>query len=97
MMPSKHEVIDAQGNLVSRKWYDDNGAEITEQQATTQATNGDTLRSRARASVAANNTYLGLSAAQKTANQQAHVDRLTKECTALIKLLLGDLDTADGT
>lgn len=58
--------------------------------------NGRDLTAKARAALDANATYLGLltpTAAQTT----AQVQRLTRECSAVIRLLLGALDTTSGT
>lgn len=54
------------------------------------------LRSKASNAIAANNTFLAL-ASPTNAQTLAQVQRLTRENTALIKLVLRQLDNSDGT
>lgn len=63
---------------------------------TAEETNSATLRDRAQQALAANATYLALG---NPSNAQVvqQVGRLTRECSAVIRLLLGLLDTTDGT
>jgi len=58
--------------------------------------NADTLRDRAAQAIAANQTFLGL-ASPTNPQTVAQVQRLTRECTALIRLMLGLLDDTTGT
>ena len=54
------------------------------------------LASRAQAALAANATYLAL-ASPSVAQNTAQLQRVTKECNALIRLALNLLDTTSGT
>lgn len=63
--------------------------------------NASTLRQRAQAALAANATFVGATK-PNTASAQASAAydqtvRLTRECSALIKLVLGLLDDTTGT
>jgi hypothetical protein len=62
----------------------------------TPAANQQALQSRAQAALAANATFLGL-ASPTNAQTLAQVKTLTKECNALIRLLLGALDDISNT
>lgn len=63
---------------------------------TAQDINLAALQSRASAALAVNATFLGI-ASPTNAQTLAQVKVLTKECSALIRLLLGLLDSTDGT
>lgn len=54
------------------------------------------LRSKASAALTANATYLAL-ATPTVAQNTAQVQKLTRECNAIIRLLLGQLDSNTGT
>ena len=58
-------------------------------------TNTATLQSKASSALDTNITYLAI-ASPTNAQVTAQVKALTRECTALIRLLLGQLDTTDG-
>ncbi len=58
--------------------------------------NGDTLRSRAQAALAANATFLALPAPTATQVRDQTI-LLTKECNGLIRLALNLLETTNGT
>lgn len=63
---------------------------------TVEDINTETLRSRAAAALAANATFLALGA-PTNAQVLAQVQRLTRECSALIRLAVNLLDSTDGT
>lgn len=75
----------------------DQQAQITASQtAQTSSTNQATLQQRAQAALNTNATFLAL-ANPSNAQNAAQVQALTKECSTLIRLLLGLLDSTSGT
>lgn len=72
------------------------GAAVAAAPADDDAANADALRQRAVAALTANANYLAL-ASPTQAQAIAQVDRLTRECSALIRLMLGALDSTAGT
>lgn len=61
-----------------------------------QLANSATLHGRAAAALTANANFLAL-ATPTNAQVVAHVQQLTKECNALIRMMIGQLDSTSGT
>lgn len=62
----------------------------------TKTGNRDTLQTRAQSALAANATFLAITA-PTAAEVRTQTIALTKECSALIRLLLNQLDSTAGT
>lgn len=72
-------------------------APAIEAAAQAQRANGVTLRQRAQTALAANATFLALPPAQQQVQALTQTVRLTQECSALIRLFLGALDSTAGS
>lgn len=70
--------------------------QVAEAKLTPAELNEAMLRDRAGQALQANATFLGLGA-PTNGQTLAQVQRLTRETSAIIRLLLGQLDTTDGT
>lgn len=81
-----HTVYDGKGNIVET-------STIT---VPDSLANADTLRERARQALTANTNYLALSNPTNAQNV-AQIQRLTRECSGLIRLLLDQVDDISGT
>lgn len=64
--------------------------------ATTTAVNQSTLQQKAQAALTTNTTYLAIGS-PSNAQVATQVQALTKECSAVIRLLLNQLDSTSGT
>lgn len=62
----------------------------------TASANDASLRTKASNAIAANDAFLAI-ASPTNAQVVAHVQRLTRENTALIRLVIGQLDSTNGT
>lgn len=80
------ETYDRNGNLLDTKTF----------QTSPEQDNAVTLNQRAKAALTANASYLAI-ATPTTAQVTAQVATLTKECSALIRLLLNQFDSTAGT
>lgn len=77
--------------------YDNGMVTVAQQPAPgTPGANQQTLQQRAQAALATNATFLAI-ATPSNVQVIAQVQTLTKECSALIRLLLNQLDSAAGT
>lgn len=86
--------FDASGAQTSSRTY--NAAEDAAAADSARALNANTMRDRMQAAITANSTYLALNN-PTTAQRDAHIQRLTRECNALMRLVLGATDDVTGT
>ncbi len=96
---STRELISDNGRVRLFRVLDDAGQPIgTDEEAvpTPEQVNAATLRSRATQALTTNAAYLALTA-PTAAQTTAQVQRVTRECSALIRLVLELTDTTDGT
>jgi len=97
-MPTR-QLIEDNGRVRRYRILDDANQEIGTDEETVRTpgqVNETTMRNRVAVALTANATYLAL-ATPTNAQTTAQVQRLTRECSALIRLLVGLLDTTDGT
>ena len=78
--------FDGQGNVVGTEEIPDDPADVAAR----------TIEDRLRQALTANAAYLAL-ATPTAAQQRAQLERLTRECTALIRRELSELDDTAGT
>lgn len=86
------------GGVTSQRAYtqEESAAAMSAAASATADANGTTIRSRAQQALTANATYLAIGS-PTNAQVAAQVVTLTKESTAVIRLLLGLLDSTAGT
>lgn len=87
MATINEDTYDRQGNLINTRVV---GVETTEQ------VNDRDLRQKALTALDANATYLAL-VNPTNAQNLVQIQRLTRECSGLIRLLLGRLEDTAGT
>lgn len=95
--PSGYTIWDANGTPTTRALTTAETAQLAALDIdNTQSTNQAALQSKAQAALTANATYLAIGS-PSNAQVSAQVTALTKEATAVIRLLLGQLDSTTGT
>lgn len=93
------QLISDNGDVRRYRVLDDSGAEIgvdEEPAPGTAGANSGVLLDRARQALTANAAFLAI-ASPTNAQVVQQVQRLTRECSALIRLALNMFDTTDGT
>lgn len=94
---SDSTVTDPDGTTVRTITYSDGSQSVQYTPAAGSiAANQQALQSKAQAALTANANFLAI-ASPTQAQTLAQVQTLTKECNALVRLLLGLLDTTTGT
>lgn len=88
----------ASGEQVSSRPYttEENALADAEASLETALSNREQIETKAAQALAANATFLALNS-PTNAQTLAQVKMLTRECTALIRLVLSRLETTDGT